>query len=270
MKNKIYRDLSILIVVVGILFAFIYYIPWIQKEKRILTIEKEQELGEKLFDNILDVDNSIILFENNYIDSIIDIFSSNILKSNPDFEYKYRIEIIDDEIINAFTLPGGIILVNTGMLQFVDSPEELIAVLLHEMGHVENRDIISRLIKELGLNLLFSQDAYVLGEITHNITSLKYDRKQEERADLFAQKSLEKMNIEPRILGKFFRRLKEKDGDIPEYLTVISTHPNLTNRIKKCLEYKVSSQFQEKPLNIDWEEFQSFFETKIIDRRDSY
>ena len=65
--------------------------------------------------------------------------------------------------------------------------------------------MVSRLIKELGIEILTSGDPYVIGEVTGLLTSTSFDRKQEEEADLFAANLLETSSIEPRTLATLFR-----------------------------------------------------------------
>jgi predicted Zn-dependent protease len=176
---------------------------------------------------------------------------------NKDFQYDYRFEVFDNSMINAFTLPGGIILISKGLLEFADSPEEVAAVIAHEMGHVENRDVIRRLIRELSINILLSQDTYVLSEVSKNLSSNSYSRKQETAADEFALKTLEESNIEPRILATFFRKIKDKEGDLPPYLEAFSSHPNFSSRITYCLEYQPGEGFEEEDFDMNWEEVKS-------------
>src|SRR5688500_8018978 len=58
-------------------------------------------------------------------------------KNAPPFAFK--VYLFDDDVPNAFTLPGGYILVNTGLLTYVTSENELLMILGHELGHVEKR-----------------------------------------------------------------------------------------------------------------------------------
>lgn len=61
------------------------------------------------------------------------------------FEYSFR--VVDDKDINAFSLPGGIIYINKGLLDYVKSDDELAGVIGHEIAHAAHRHMI-RLINE--------------------------------------------------------------------------------------------------------------------------
>ncbi len=53
--------------------------------------------------------------------------------------YKYRFSIVDNMGMNALACPGGIIFINLGLLRTIDNQQELVAVLCHEIAHVEFR-----------------------------------------------------------------------------------------------------------------------------------
>jgi len=160
-------------------------------------------------------------------------------------------------MINAFTLPGANILITTGLVEFAGSAEELAAVIAHEMAHVEERHVVTRLVKELGIAVLTSGDQFVVGELTRIMASTGFDRGQEEEADRFACALLEDAYIEPRTLATFFRKLKEeKDNALLEKFEIVSTHPNFTSRIRYVLEYVPDEDFEAVLIVMDWEEVQ--------------
>lgn len=131
---------------------------------------------------------------------------------------------------------------------------ELAAVMAHEMGHVEERHVVSRLVKELGLDILTSGDQFVIGEVTGLLTSTSFDRKQEEEADRFAAELLERASIEPRTMATLFRKLEEEtDNELLEHFEIISTHPNFSSRIREALSCKPGDDFESLPVNLDWE-----------------
>lgn len=193
-------------------------------------------------------------FENSLVDSAIRVIGDRLEEGLDDSEYNYRFLVFDSEMINAFTLPGGNILISTGLIGFCDTPEELAAVMAHEMGHVEERHVLARLVKELGIEILTSGDQYVIGEVTGLLTSSSFDRKQEEEADLFAAHLLENSGIEPRTLATLFRKLEdETDNELMKQFEIISTHPNFRSRIREALSYVIDKDFRAEAIELDWE-----------------
>lgn len=101
-------------------------------------------------------------FEDGRVDSAVKVLGNRLKEGLEQTEYHYDFVVFDSEMINAFTVPGGNILISTGLIGFCDSPEELASVMAHEMGHVEERHLISCLNKEQGIEILTSGDPCVI------------------------------------------------------------------------------------------------------------
>lgn len=251
MQQRILRDLVILLGAFALIW-FLFSLFTYPKELELLSIEKEEQLGEVYLDLIL-MNPMFGEFENERVDSMIAIVGDRLKAGLDDLEYSYNFLVFENEMINAFTIPGGNILISTGLINFSDTPEELAAVIAHEMGHVEERHVISRLVKELGIEILTSGDQFVLGEVTGMLGSSSFDRHQEEEADLFASQLLEGSGIEPRTLATFFRKLDEETGnELLEHFEIVSTHPNLSKRIRDALSYEPAGDFEAQEFELDW------------------
>lgn len=251
MQRSILRDLLILLGVFGLIWL-VFSLFTYPEDPTLLSVEKELKLGEGYLDLVL-LNPTFGEFENPLIDSAVNVIGDRLIGGLEDSEYTYNFVVFESEMINAFTVPGGNILISTGLIRFCDTPEELASVMAHEMGHVEKRHVIVRLVKELGIEILSSGDPYVIGEVTRLLTSTSFDRKQEEEADLFASGLLEMSFIEPRILATFFRKLEEETGnELMEHFEIISTHPNLRSRIRGALSYTPEEAFEEEALELDW------------------
>lgn len=261
MNQKLLRDLLLLLLLFGAIWMVLAKTSLLPKKTSVISVEKEERIGEKYTDFLFDKDPTFNKYVDSQIDSIIHIVTDTLIIALGETEYDYHFYVFDHNMINAFTLPGGNVLISKGLLEHVETAEELAAVIAHEMGHVENRDVISKLIKELSIQILTSGDTYVLGEVTKIATSTSYDRKQEREADEFALKLLEQANIEPRVMATFFRRLLEEYKDIPEELEFLSTHPNLSNRIKEVLEYTPTEGFIPDTLDINWNDVKTMLDT---------
>lgn len=252
MQRSILRDLLILLGAFGLIWLVFSLFSY-PEDPQLLSIEKEEKLGEAYVDLIL-LNPMFGEFDNKGIDSAVTVIGNRLEEGLKDSEYNYRFVVFESELINAFTVPGGFILISTGLIEFCESPEELASVLAHEMGHVEERHVVSRLIKELGLEILTSGDPYVIGEVTGLLTSTSFDRRQEEEADLFAAKLLEASAIEPRTLATLFRRLEEEsDNELMKHFEIISTHPNFRSRIREALSYLPGDDFEATLIDLDWE-----------------
>ena len=102
--------------------------------------------------------------------------------------YKYRWYVSNDKEVNAFALPGGIIVINAGLIAKAGSADELAGVLAHEVQHVEHRHTLQQMIHAAGWAAVL---AVVLGDVSaitaivvHQLGNLRNSRKLEAQADV--------------------------------------------------------------------------------------
>ncbi|MCU0430383.1 MAG: M48 family metallopeptidase [Cytophagaceae bacterium] len=245
-------------VVVSLWLVFYFVSAQFPKENSVelISIEQEEKLGRLLVDDVLLKDPKTKILNNETLDSAMRIIQKRLLNNIGPTEYQYSIRVLESSEINAFTMPGGNIFVFSGLINQTESPEELAAVLAHEIGHAEKRHVVGRLVKELGITILFSVvtggDAVLLPEISRTITSTVFDRQQEKEADDFALDLLSKSNINPKAMASFFRKIDAITGKMDNLSELIATHPNNNSRIKNALEYKPAKEFKEIAFDLNW------------------
>lgn len=267
MIKKTLGDFLKMAVVFGaIFFLFLVGIKFLPEKQRnqwlypnknsaLLSIEQEVILGEKMekifFDNHQEVNIKVI-------DSALWVILTRLEKQIEQSEYDYIIKVIDSPEINAFTIPGGRIYINRGLISFCDSPEQLAAVLAHEIGHVEKRHTVSKLIKEFGINLLFTilsgGDMILTRDLFHEAASTAFDRSYEKEADQFALELLEKAKISPAAIASFFRKMNRENLGYDEKIEFLMTHPHNNARIKRSLNHKTKDNFTTEKFVLNWEE----------------
>jgi len=150
----------------------------------------------------------------------------------PDNPYHFRLGLIDEEAPNAFAVPGGAILITSGLLEEVESENELAFVLGHEIGHFRHRDHLRR----LGRGLLFGWMAAKVGggatpvQLIEQITLRGFDRQQEAAADRFGLALVQATYGHVAGALDFFHRLPEAGvgGELAAYF---GTHPVTEARI---------------------------------------
>jgi predicted Zn-dependent protease len=234
------------------------YLPWFQPDNSTfeISVEKEEKLGKILVEDFLLQDDAYQLVSTPALDSAMHIITQRLVDSIGGTDYDYKFYVLRNSEVNAFTMPGGYIFMHTGLIEFSESPEEVAAVLSHEIGHAEKKHVVQKLVKELGLTLLFSvftgNDPVVLGEISRTAISTIFDRSQEREADEYSFDLMEKSGINPRALAIFFRRVNEKLGGYDKRLEILMTHPHNNSRIKASLEYKTKPGFTAIPFGLDW------------------
>lgn len=147
--------------------------------------------------------------------------------------YDIRLRFMDHEMVNAFALPGGQVVILRGFLDQAGSAAELAGVLGHEIGHVEARDPTRLAFRAAGsagiLSLIFGDlsGGLVLGLAGNHLLSASYTREAEVLADGFAIGLMGRTGLGTEGLAAFFDRIDGDDGDLPDYL---STHPDSGNR----------------------------------------
>ena len=261
MKKSIIRDLIILIAIFAVLWIGFTYIPFFKtpaEDVFSLSIANEEKLG-KVITDAMDKDPNNPLESNPTLDSAMALVKTRLVNSLGTTNYEYHFKVIESPSINAFTLPGGNIYVYSGLINFCESPEELAAILAHEMGHAEKRHVVTKLAKELGVSILFTVisggDGIMVGEIGRTALSTVFDREQEKEADDFSFALMEKAKLNPKAMATFMRRLNDKNAGMEKYsehLELLMTHPNTNSRIKSSLEYKTAKDFEAQPFSTDW------------------
>lgn len=156
---------------------------------------------------------------------------------------------IRDNEINAFSLPGGFIGVNTGLILLAQNESELASVLAHEIGHVTQHHIarilaaqkwsvatslasIAVAILAARSNAQLSQAAIVGGQAAAAQNQLNFTREHELEADRIGFQTLNNAGFDVRAMPSFFERMQKAirfvEGNAPSYLR---THPITYERI---------------------------------------
>lgn len=151
----------------------------------------------------------------------------------PGSPYPYEFHIVRDESINAFAMPGGFVVVHTGLLASADSAEELAAVVAHEVQHVERRHGLRGLVHAAGWRVILSlllgdTGGSIAGSWVQNLGDLRFSRSQETDADLEGVKALVRADIDPKGMVAFFSRLAKDADRLPAFL---SSHPASVERL---------------------------------------
>ncbi|MEZ9142597.1 MULTISPECIES: M48 family metallopeptidase [unclassified Shewanella] len=143
---------------------------------------------------------------------------------------------------NAFAMAGGHIILTDEMIELADNDSQLQAVLLHELGHIRHRHIMTSIVQS---SILSIAAAMIVGEasgiadtlmsVTVLGTSLSYSRHHEHEADNFAAEHLHNWYQNTDSLVSLYKLLQSKHQiDIPDWA---STHPNLEDRMAELKKY---------------------------------
>ncbi len=157
-------------------------------------------------------------------------------------EIPLTVRVLGHPMINAFAAPGGQVLLFQGLIDAAESPEEVAAVLAHEISHVEARDPTRQALRSAGsagvLGLIlgdFAGGALVLA-VTEAVMNASYQRDAETDADAFAIRTLTAAKLPTRPFADFFLRIRDRYGEADGLLSHIASHPELTERARRARE----------------------------------
>jgi Zn-dependent protease with chaperone function len=182
---------------------------------------------------------------NNWVNSIGANLSQ--YRARPDITYNFK--ILDTNDINAFSLPGGFVYLNYGLLNFVNSDDELAGVMGHEMGHVERRHQITLNAKAQIINLILgilamaSPFVYRFGSLIDNLSVYKLSRVDELQADQYGLLLMTRAGYDPNGMTSFMERLGQKGHGNSDLLNkYFETHPESPARVAHLRGYPEFTQ----------------------------
>jgi Zn-dependent protease with chaperone function len=149
---------------------------------------------------------------------------------------RLRLVVINSRVPNAFALPGGRIIILSGMLQASQTPDEIAGVLAHEMGHIAHHDGMKMLIESGGMGFVLGT---VLGDFagatallfaSKMLVQASFSRDAESAADAYAIATMHALGRSPVPLGNLLMRLTKNTsgGSAP---TLLDSHPASPDRL---------------------------------------
>ncbi|MBK6265036.1 M48 family metallopeptidase [Marivirga sp. S37H4] len=215
--------------------------------------EATDSMEEKLTEIVKEsIERSEEIIKDKEITSVIDSIVHKIAKKNYIDEDRLNVLIVQNSQVNAFALPDNHLVIYTGLINACDNPEALSGVIAHEMAHIQLNHVMKKLVKEVGISVLFSMTSNgggeVLREVSRTLTSSAYDRSLEEEADQKALLYLLNANIDPRPLADFFYQLSLEEPDFASKLGWLSTHPDSKERAEKIINDLENQMKQFKPV----------------------
>ncbi len=176
-------------------------------------------------------------------------------KAGADFEW--QVSLIRSSQINAFCLPGGKVVVYTGILPIAQNEPALATVLGHEMAHATSRHGSQRVLEQnlaqtalTGVAMSLSDMDYdkqravmgALGAGTQFGVLMPFSRKHESEADAIGLLYMARAGYDPRESIRFWQRMENAGGaQPPEFL---SSHPSHGTRIQQ-LEVEMPKALEE-------------------------
>lgn len=239
------RNSLLFLGILGILFLlYLLIVPWLsQKLASKVSIKTEKQLGDAVYDalGLAGQEDTAKTYVLNEFFAAMEVPTA----------YNIQITVVNDNVVNAFALPGGRIVVYTALLKEITSYPELAALLSHEFTHINNKHSTKRIFRQLGskvfLGLLFGRFGTVTSVVVNhadNLKSLTYSRSLEKEADQDGLAILTKRGIDPKGFTDLFNHLKEAApvNSMPEFL---GSHPDVDKRIAYIQETSQNATVKE-------------------------
>jgi predicted Zn-dependent protease len=215
----------------------------------VLTKTRERLLGRSI---VLQLRNAGAVVDDPLLTEYIGLIGSRIASQANDGNFEFEFLVIDDDAINAFAMPGGVVGVNAGLLLATDNESELAGVLAHEVSHVTQRHIARSLAAQKRTSLVTmaaSLAAILIGSATDSSSDatmgvataaqaagvqsqINFTRTHEMEADRIGMDVLVGAGFDPLGMANFFEKLSRFENrsanSIPEMLR---THPLSSGRI---------------------------------------
>jgi predicted Zn-dependent protease len=216
------------------------------------SFDKEAALGRQL---AAEVDRSSKFVTDPVVTEYVNRVGQNIVLHS-DVKTPVTIKVIDSNEVNAFTLPGGYLYINRGVIEAADSEAELAGVIAHETGHVAARHGVEQASKadlinygSIPLIFLGGFGGFAIRQaagLAIPLGFLKYSRGQEGEADRLGAQYMWSAGYDPQAMISFFEKLESMEKKKPGTMAkVFSTHPMTSDRIKDV--NKLVVRFPDKP-----------------------
>jgi beta-barrel assembly-enhancing protease len=198
--------------------------------------------------------------------------------------YRYQWYVVDDKNVNAFALPGGVIVVHSGLLQVATSADEVASVLAHEVQHVEQRHALRNMVNQAGLAAAM---LVVLGDvnsvvvlIAHQASAQFFSRGMETEADMHGVRLLHERKFLTQPMVSMFEKLKHShsgktkppgkkpeakaEDDDNDALGWLSSHPQVDERLRAIKAFVAANPCADcRALAIDWPAVQAGLKTQL-------
>lgn len=167
-----------------------------------------------------------------YLNSLMQSFREEI--HSP---FEYTVFLIENGP-NACALPGGVICVTTGLMELLESEAELVAILGHEIGHIERGHLFDAARGEmLRRKIDAGSIASYASAVIHSMMHFAFSKSQEDEADEFGFRLLVKKQYDPFAMSAAFEKIANHQQFGQQPLGVIddffATHPHIALRMEK-------------------------------------
>jgi predicted Zn-dependent protease len=208
----------------------------------LFSVDQDAQIGRQA---ARDAERQLPMVRDGYVEGYVNAIVRRLAAVAPGPRFDYHARVVNAADINAFSLPGGPIYVNRGLIEGVRNEGELAGVLAHEMAHVARRHGTSQVTKaygaQLGVGLLsgvlggrdhrLGMGEQIVGSLGLNALFLKFSRNSENEADRVGAQMMARAGYDPMAMASFFDLLAAQERRNPGAVAqFFSDHPSPQNR----------------------------------------
>jgi beta-barrel assembly-enhancing protease len=202
-----------------------------------VSLDDEWQLGNQL---AAQVEQQVQLVRDPQALAYIRMVGERIHAVTPLANRPFDFEIINDSSVNAFSIPGGHVYINSGLIREADRVDELAAVMAHEISHVVARHALKQVEQQQEIAtiaaLLLGQNPNALAQIAAQILAggamARFSRADEKQADDMGLDFVTRAGYDPHGMLEFFQKLLAMDrGGSSSVSRFFRDHPGTQDRI---------------------------------------
>ncbi len=176
----------------------------------------------------------------------VNLVGTAVAKNSDRPEIPYNFVVVDSPLQNAFSCPGGIIFISSGLLKTIKSEDQLAGILAHEVAHVGHKHALKSIQRAQffnGVGKITSatmegqkgkQFEDMIGGLQDTLFDKGLDQNMEFEADTSAMETAYRTGYDPGGLIQVLEELKRIQSASTQKGSWFSTHPPLRQRIQKC------------------------------------
>ena len=205
-----------------------------QEERLLYGTEKEIKIGESV---AAQVEKQYKVVGDIDVNERVERILNRIVEVSDRRDIVYFIKVLDDDTVNAVSLPGGYVYVFKGLLDKIENDDQLAGVIAHEVGHINAKHSIKKLQASYAAMILQILSTQAGGNVAQGtnfaLTALFLEHSQQDEfeADRLGVKYMKKAGYDPNQMIKLLEIIEKEEEKAPvQPYSYWKTHPNASQR----------------------------------------
>src|SRR2546423_1341854 len=202
-----------------------------------VSLDQEWQLGQQM---AAQVEKQVQLVRDPQALAYVRMVGERIHAATPLANRPFEFEIVNDPSVNAFSIPGGHVYINTGLIAQADKADMLAGVMAHEISHIVHRDVLKQVEQQNEIaavgSILLGQNPSALSQIVAQVVAggamARFSRADEKAADDAGLQFMSAAGYDPHGMLDMFQKLLALDkGGNSSVARFFQDHPGTQDRI---------------------------------------